>query len=213
MCEIKNILLDFGGVLYDIRYENIADTFRQYNIDDFEKHYTKARQSSFIDDFEVGRITVPEFRNSIRSTIEKPLTDEQIDTAWNAILIGMPEHHVELLKSLNGKYNLYLFSNTNQLNYDLFHHQMIERYGFDIFSTLFKKTYFSFKIGRKKPAGESFQYVLNDAGINPQETLFIDDSPQHVEGARKIGLNAFHLKDEVDITELFDEDLNLVINR
>lgn len=211
MNNIKNILFDFGGVLYDIRYENIADAFRKYDIPDFEKHYTKACQSSFIDDLETGKISVPQFRNCIRESIGKPLSDKQIDDAWNAILIGMPRNHFELLYKLKDKYNLYLFSNTNQINYDLFHYQMIEQFGFDIFSTLFKKVYLSFEIGQKKPAVEAFQYVINDAGINPAETLFIDDSPQHIEGAKKAGLNAFHLKDEVDVTELFDKDLKLMI--
>ena len=210
MSEIKNIIFDFGGVLYDIRYENIADTFRSYGIQNFESHYTKAAQSSFIDDFEIGKITVPEFRNCIRTLAGKPLNNEQIDKAWNAILIDMPIHRFEFLCSLKEKYNLYLFSNTNQLNYDLFYRQLKTKFGADLFAECFKKAYFSFLIGKKKPFPDAFRYVIEDAGIDPKETLFIDDSPQHIEGAKQAGLNAFHLKDSTDITELFDANWNLV---
>ena len=49
---IKNIIFDLGGVIYDIRYENIADKFRSYGINDFEKLYSKASQTDVIDLFE-----------------------------------------------------------------------------------------------------------------------------------------------------------------
>ena len=52
---IKNIIFDLGGVIYDIRYENIADKFRSYGITDFEKLYSKASQTDVIDLFEEGK--------------------------------------------------------------------------------------------------------------------------------------------------------------
>ena len=48
--------------------------------------------------------------------------------------------------------------------------------------------------------------LLKDNNLKRNETLFIDDSPQHVEGAKKAGLNAQWL-------DLKKEDIILLINR
>ena len=77
--EIKNIIFDLGGVIYDIRYENIADRFRTYGLQDFEQYYTKLSQTPMIDEFEEGRISPAEFRDYIRSISPIALSDEQID--------------------------------------------------------------------------------------------------------------------------------------
>ena len=39
----------------------------------------------------------------------------------------------------------------------------------------------------RKPNNETFEWVLKDTGILAQETLFIDDSIQHIESAYKLG--------------------------
>jgi putative hydrolase of the HAD superfamily len=40
-------------------------------------------------------------------------------------------------------------------------------------------------------------------GLVPSETLFIDDSKQHVDGALLAGLKAYHLKPGERVSELF----------
>lgn len=55
----------------------------------------------------------------------------------------------------------------------------------------------------RKPDKEIFELVINENNLNPQETLFIDDSIQHVQGAQNMGLNAVHLH-QIDVLELFE---------
>ncbi len=38
-----------------------------------------------------------------------------------------------------------------------------------------------------------FKNIIFDLGLKEDETCFIDDSQQHVEGAQSAGLTAFHL--------------------
>jgi putative hydrolase of the HAD superfamily len=45
----------------------------------------------------------------------------------------------------------------------------------------------------RKPNREIFDFVIQENKLNPQKTLFIDDSPQHIEGALKTGLNSYYL--------------------
>lgn len=198
---IKNIIFDLGGVIYDIRYQNVPESFAKLGISNFAEYYTKAHQSGEIDLFEEGKISPAEFRNFIRSISPIQLTDKQIDDAWNSIMIDIPEYRIEMLQELKNHYSLFLFSNTNQLNYDAFTVQMREKFGYDIFQTLFKKAYFSHQIHIKKPLIESFQFILNEQQLNPMETLFIDDTLRHVEGAQKVGLHTYHLQDGEDIVD------------
>ena len=193
---IKNIIFDLGGVLYDIRYENIADTFRSYGLQDFEKLYAQAGQAAEIDLFEEGKITPAQFRSFIRSLSSNNLSDKQIDDAWNAILIDMPEVRLELLKKLGEKYRIFLFSNTNEINCIEFVRFVTEKFGENIFETHFEKAYYSHTLGIKKPKPEAFQHICIEQNLIPAETLFVDDTERHILGARKAGLQTYWLHHE-----------------
>lgn len=192
---IKNIIFDLGGVIYDIRYENIPEAFARMGAGNLVSLYSKAKQTDFIDRYEEGLISSGNFCGEIRRLSDIPLTDEQIKEAWNAILIDVPAARVDFLLKLKERYNLYLFSNTNQFNYECFIAHLKQKYGFDFFETIFKAAYFSHILHIRKPKAEGFQKIMQEQQLNPTETLFIDDSPQHVESARKCGLQTYHLKD------------------
>lgn len=199
---IKNIIFDLGGVIYDIRYENIPEAFARMGAGNLVELYSKAKQTDFIDLYEEGLISSDEFCEEIRKVSSIPLTNEQIQDAWNAILIDVPAPRVDFLLKQKEKYNLYLFSNTNQFNYDCFTAHLKQKYGFDFFETIFKAAYFSHILHIRKPKEEGFRRIIHEQQLNPAETLFIDDSPQHIEGARRCGLNAYHLKDDERIEYL-----------
>lgn len=205
---IKNIIFDFGGVLYDIRYQNVPEAFDRCGLPHFEEIYSKKHQNEVMDLFEEGLISIAEFRNYIHSLCPT-LTDQQIDDSWNAILIGFPEKHEVFLRNISQRYNLFLFSNTNQLNYERFRADMLAQFGYDIFDRYFKKYYFSQLMHIRKPKPEGFQRIIDENNLVPAETLFIDDSPQHLVGAAACGLQTIHLKDGVDVAELFDIDFDL----
>lgn len=212
MTTIKNIIFDLGGVLYDIRYENIAEAFSKYGISDFEKCYAQAGQSAEIDLFEEGKISSAEFRNFIRTLSDKELTDNQIDFAWNAILIDIPKKRVELLEKLQPLCRLFLYSNTNEINCIEFVRFVTKKFGYNIFEQHFEKVYYSHTFKIKKPITEGFLTICEENGLIPAETIFIDDTERHILGAQKAGLQTYWLKNE----ELCDcqiiQDLLLEIN-
>ena len=69
--------------------------------------------------------------------------------------------------------------------------------------SFFNKVFLSHELGLRKPNTEIFDFVINDQKLNPKTTLFIDDSIQHIEGAKKTGLQTFHLKKQEEIYALF----------
>jgi len=207
MSNIKNLILDLGGVVLDVDYHKMVDAFKSYNIPDFDKHFTQAQQADIIDRFEEGKCTIEEFRNGIRDLVGVNLTDKQIDDAWFSMILELPKERIQLIGLLKLKYNIYLFSNTNELHIEMLKKKYEEQFGFDIFTFLFNKSYFSNEIKMRKPHPESFQWILDDAGIKAEETLFIEDSPQHIEGAKKVGLNTYWLTAGETLIDLYDKKI------
>ena len=206
MKDIKNLIFDFGVVLYNIRYANIDYAFAKYGVPNFDELYSKTTQTDDVDLYEEGKISTPEFRKYLRSVINKPLTDDQLDECWNAIMIHFPDEHEAMLKRVGQHYRVFLFSNTNELNYDYFTAEMKEQFGYDIFDKLFEKAYFSQLMHIRKPKEEGFLRIIKENDLVPEETLFIDDSPQHLVGANNCGLNTYHVEDGHKVDEIFDSE-------
>ncbi|MBE0637850.1 MAG: HAD family phosphatase [Bacteroidales bacterium] len=207
--NITNLILDFGGVIYRIDHYKQIEAFSALGIGNFGMLYSHAIQSSLFEQFECGQISPDEMLFELKKLIGKDdLSKEKIYHAWNSILVGFSDQVVKLLKDLRTHYNLYLLSNTNSIHYALFIKEFKENFGLD-FDSLFFKTYWSFKIGLRKPGREIYEFVMKDSRLNPEETLFIDDSPQNVKGAIKSGLPALLLNQGMTLVEVFDASLNL----
>ncbi|MEE1093649.1 MAG: HAD family phosphatase [Bacteroidales bacterium] len=204
---IKNLLLDMGGVILDVSYQRVIETFKSYGIENFDKVYTQAKQVEIIDLFEEGKCSAEEFRDGVRKLVGKELSDKQIDKAWFSMILEIPRDVIQLLGVLKLKYRLFLFSNTNVLHIEYLKKEFERQLGFDLFNCVFDKAFFSNEIHHRKPHPESFKYVLEQAGIEAEETLFIDDSKQHLEGASKVGLNTYWLTNGETLIDLYDKKI------
>ncbi|PKA66131.1 hypothetical protein AXF42_Ash018421 [Apostasia shenzhenica] len=56
-------------------------------------------------------------------------------------------------------------------------------------------TFCSCKIGKRKPAPDSYTEVLHRLGIEPTSCLFIDDRQKNVEAAKDAGMIGIHFRD------------------
>jgi putative hydrolase of the HAD superfamily len=54
-----------------------------------------------------------------------------------------------------------------------------------------------------KPSKEIFERVIADAGIDPQETLFIDDSAENCRVAQTLGISTYTPAEDEDWSHLF----------
>lgn len=202
MSAIKNIIFDLGGVLFSISPQLTIDAFKNLGIRNFDELFLQKRQTRFFEDFEQGKITTTDFRNEIKNLSAKPLTDEQIDTAWNAMLLELPQERIQLLQNLKKKHRLFLLSNTNEIHIRAFEKYLDRTYKKELFHELFEKIYYSYQTKLLKPDAEIFKLVLDENNLQASETLFIDDSPQHIEGAKKVGLNVLFLEKGKTILDL-----------
>ena len=200
---IDTILLDLGGVLIDVDYHRTADAFHAFGFDGFEAIYSKAQQDHLFDGFEIGALSPAEFRSRIRALRGNGITDDQVDHCWNAMLGRIPQERIDLVRRLKRRYRVLLLSNTNAIHVPAFERIIAEDNGIADFKALFDGAYYSCEMGLRKPYAEAFHHVLSRHGAHAVSTLFIDDSMQHVIGAREAGLQAEHLDlDREDVTGL-----------
>lgn len=203
--NIKNIIFDFGGVIHDIRYENVGEAFVRHGITNLGTFYSKDFQTAEMDLFEKGLLSPAQYRDYIRRATGHNLNDTDIDDIVNAILIDVPSERVELLLRLRKRYRVFLFSNTNQINYDCFTAKLQKKFGFDIFKLCFDAAYFSQLMHCRKPSSEGFRRIVDEQHLIPAETLFIDDIAKNLDGARAVGIHGLHLASGT-ILDLFDHD-------
>lgn len=201
--NIKNIIFDFGGVILNIDHDLTTKGFIDLGVADFEEKYSQLVQTDLFDNFETGRITPEEFRKKIRTYIPGTVSGRQIDKAWNAMLMDIPRERIIFLENIRKKYRTFLLSNTNAIHYDIYLKDLQKKYGYGSFSDLFEGVYFSFQVGMRKPDMKIFEFVLKENDLDPAETLYIDDSTQHVEGAKKAGLITCFLEKDRSVLEIF----------
>ncbi len=199
---IRNIIFDFGGVIIDIEFNRVRESFTRLGIGNFDDHFNRFRQTIVFDKFDTGKISEDEFFGEIAKHLPSGVQRKDIIDAWNSMLGEFPQEHFHFLMDIRKRYNTYLLSNTNETHLRYYFQKLKEWYGIESMDVFFNKAYYSNVIHLRKPEVEIFEYVCRDAGLDPAETLFIDDTLQHVEGARKAGLRAFHLQPPVTILDL-----------
>ena len=133
----KNIIFDLGGVILTIDYKRTIEAFRNLGISNAEDLYSKAAQSSLFDTLEKGLLSENNFFTAIRLLSDKPISNNQIKEAWNAILIGLPEENISVLEKLKNNHRLFLLSNTNSIHETAYKEMIVKQYGSFIFDELF----------------------------------------------------------------------------
>ena len=183
---IKAVIFDLGNVLLNYDARKSAKRFSKacgvplvrlwihFFISPTEKAYTRGEISSY------------EFYRHAKQVLGFSIKYREFCRYWNDIFWendGMDE----LLTRLKKKYPLYLISNTNRL-----HFEHIKK-KFKILRH-FKKTFPSHEVGHRKPEPEIYRKVLRKIKLRPEETVFIDDMPRFVRGARAVGMHAVRFR-------------------
>jgi len=197
------LIFDLGGVLLNIDYNLTAQAFKELGVSHFDDLYSQAKQSNLFDDFETGKISSDQFRDRIRQMTNLSLVNKNIDLAWNSMLLDFPIHRMELLESLGKNHQLILLSNTNEIHVKAFTKIINASFGMDRFEAAFDRVYYSSSIGMRKPNKETFEWILSMNKLSDSNCWFVDDSIQHIEGARLAGIEAHWLKPGMDISQVF----------
>jgi glucose-1-phosphatase len=198
---IKNIIFDFGGVLLDLDYHRTWTSFKHLSVFDMHKEHLPDWFVQLNDAFETGNIQQESFIWHVQKNASGHIPHAgEIVRAWNSMLLGWQPHKLNFLKSLRKEYKTYLLSNTNEIHIDWVQNDLKTNHDiYDFDSNYFEKTYYSHLIGLRKPDPAIFRYVLNTNGLIADETLFIDDSAEHIKAADDLGLKVHHFERNSDL--------------
>lgn len=198
MAKFETIIFDLGGVVLDIDFNRADESFAQLPSPSESRRrlsdmFAFHAQDPFFTQFEVGEISVEQFRAGLRERLNLMVTDEELDRAWGAILVDLPDARIRLIQELRQHHRVFLFSNTNELHQLTFEEMFRDRLAGGQIADLFEQIFYSHRLGDRKPNVSAYQKILAQANINPASALFIDDSLPNIKGAEAAGLNAYHL--------------------
>ncbi|MHC4425157.1 MAG: HAD family hydrolase [Planctomycetota bacterium] len=185
MEEIESVIFDWGGVLIDdprpglLRY--CADAFGVS-----QEHYTPVHDS-FLDEFHKGIISEEKLWQEIGRELGKPTP--KVPSLWSEAFryAYVPKPDVfSLVSSLHDKgYKTALLSNTELPAVEFFH-----ELDYDMFDVLV----FSCTEGVMKPEWRIYEITLERLRSKAQQSIFIDDRQDYIQGAKHAGLNTILFK-------------------
>lgn len=125
-----------------------------------------------------GEITVGEFHDRLQelSGHDRATVAHHYD---NTVLIdeGMPA----FIAQLKQRFKTGLLSNASSD----YLRPLLDEYGYH---ELFDEIVISGETGLIKPSTEAFEHILAQLGSQPEETIFVDDSPTNVAAANQLGI-------------------------
>lgn len=199
---IKNLLFDLGGVIMDLDRDRCVRAFEALGMRDADEFLGVYGQKGAFLALERGDIDADEFRREIRPLFDREVTDEEIDSAFNQFLTGIPQERLRALRQLRKRYGVYLLSNTNPIMMNGFiAEQFRQEEGMEM-KDYFDGVVASYVAKCYKPDREIFDYACEKCGIKPEETLFFDDSQANVDAARALGFYAELVAPGTEFTEI-----------
>jgi putative hydrolase of the HAD superfamily len=147
---------------------------------------------------ETGSIGFETYVDALSRRLEVSMPLEAWRTGWNDLFIG-PFDRVQMrLAALSGRIPLYAFTNTNPT------HEQEWRSRYPEALAHFEDIFVSSSIGLRKPDAEAYRWVADAMSLAPEEILFVDDTEENVEGARRAGLATEWVLSETDVLEALD---------
>jgi FMN phosphatase YigB (HAD superfamily) len=197
-----NLLFDFGGVIINIDYQLTVEAMRKLSRAGSTIEFNQQSQSELFDLLETGRLTMQAFREGLRRHYALEATDEALDAAWNAMLLDVPAERLAFLAELRAQgHETALLSNTNEIHIAEINRRLQGQYGFRHgIADCLDRVFYSQQVGLRKPGPEIFEHALREMNWQAAETLFIEDSFQHIETARRLGLSTLFLAPPLTLT-------------
>ena len=187
--KIKNIIFDLGGVIINLDVPKTYKNFARLGGISERQVISLVESSPLFNDYEKGLISSRTFRTGVKRLLRKNLSDQEIDVAWNSMLLDIPTKRLSLIEELKGKYNLFVLSNTNDIHIEAFNEIVDESYDLDKYHQLFDYIYYSYQINKRKPEIEIYRHVLDEQNLVPEETIFFEDNRDNIKAAATLNIH------------------------
>ncbi len=181
MNDVDYLLLDLGGVLYGVDY---GRTLEKLGV--AAQNLAALLQDPTLAAYEKGDISTETFLQAWQKRFPH-LSQEALQEAWNAMLLGPLPQAEKVLQTLSAHYPLALLSNTNELHLTIVEPQITP------WKSYFIETFFSNRLKKRKPDPDTYFYVLKKLDWPAEKTLFVDDNAANITGASMAGLKTYLL--------------------
>lgn len=196
--KIKNIVFDFGDIFINLDKPATLNQIQALGLKELTPEMIKMNET-----YEKGLVSTPDFIKYYRHLLPHTRKQQLIDV-WNAIILDFPEYRLKFIENLceQNQYRLFLLSNTNELHIEQVKKRMTNT-RYQRFKACFEQFYLSHEIYLRKPDPDIYEFVTKQNGLIPQQTLFIDDTPENIQASKIAGWHGWHLvPGEEDIVDL-----------
>lgn len=207
----KNYIFDQGNVILNINPQLSLDAFSQILSDSAEKSapITAAdllggAVGTIVGDFQVGRITTEHFIDKLLPSMRLGVTRKQLLDAWNALILDVPQQRRDALLRLRASgARTYMLSNTNDAHMERIYEKCFGGCR-DNMLEYFDDLFLSNEMHLAKPDLEIFNELIRRTGINPAESIFVDDLQKNLDTASALGLHTLLSTGDYWIHKLFE---------
>ncbi|MCD7924266.1 MAG: HAD family phosphatase [Bacteroides sp.] len=186
MSKIKNIVFDFDGVIIGVDRESAVKAFREIGVKEADSLLGEYHQQGIFQDVEDGKVDAETFRKELSRICGKELTYKEVENGWKGFITEVPQYKLDYLNELRKKYKVYILSNTNPYVTGWARSTDFTPAGKPL-DAYVDKIYTSYEAGSTKPDRGIFDHMIKDSGLNPAETLFVDDGAANITIGKELG--------------------------
>jgi putative hydrolase of the HAD superfamily len=200
---IKNMVFDLGGVIVTLDRDEAVRRFLSAGAREAAELLNAYHQKGIFRELEAGSLSREAFYEVFRRETACPASEADIDAGWLGFMKEVPPVKLHLLEDLRARgYRLYLLSNTNPVIMEWALSSAFSTEGKPL-DTYFDRLYLSYRMQCLKPDPLIFRKMIDDSGLLPEETLFLDDGEDNVRMGDRLGFRTYKPVNGEDFTPLF----------
>lgn len=186
MKQIRNIVFDFGGVIISFDREQAVKAFQRIGVEEADSLLGKYHQQGIFQEVENGNMDAETFRQELSKICGKNLSYKEVEDGWRGFITEVPQYKLDYLNELRKKYKVYILSNTNPYVMGWARSSRLTPAGKPL-DAYVDKIYTSYEAKSTKPERGIFDYMIQDSGLIPADTVFVDDGAANIAVGKELG--------------------------
>lgn len=190
--NIKNVVFDLGGVICDLEVQRVVEAFREIGMPKMAALMDPCYPAEVNERMESGQIGWEEACDEMRRIDNRPeVTNAQIEWVYREFLSRVDAQKMATIDRLRARgIRTYVLSNTNPVAIEIVRDRIREATGREM-ESYFDAVFLSYRIKILKPSPAIFEQMIALSGLNPKETLFIDDGSRNADTAHRLGFSVY----------------------
>ena len=181
---IKNIVFDLGGVMIDLDRARCVEEFHKIGFTEIDDLIDSYHPKGFLGRLERGDVTNDDFYDYVRRSAGRDIADDEIRRAFTSFLAGIPRYKLQMVRTQRERgFRTYALSNINDVVFPFVRDVLFTQEGLQL-DDYFEKAYLSYEMHALKPSPEIYRKMIEESGMRPEATLFIDDNGENLHTAR-----------------------------